>query len=125
MSGAGRRRKHKKRQMGGKKILAKIGKVADVANKVAHAADAVNKLAKSTGIISKTLGVIPYPATQAASMAVKSAGYGKRRRKYGMRGHGMHGINGHVMHGHMMHGYGERLGDSVLGIGYQISHPTF
>lgn len=100
MSGAGRRRrKHK----GGAIMKPQMGGA-----KIGKILKEVNKVAKETKILSHALGAIPHPYAQGASTVAKSLGYGKRKRRHKMKGRGI-----------------ERLGDSVLGIGYQISHPVF
>lgn len=92
------------KQKGGS-VIGKIGKVLKD----------VNKVAKKTKILSTALSAIPNATAQSIGAVAKSAGYGrKRKRRVGRR----RKVGG-------MHGRGERLGDSVLGIGYQISHPVF
>lgn len=98
----------RRNQMGGKDNLGKVLKE-------------VNKVARKTKILSSVLKAIPVPEVQAVGQVARAVGYGmhpmsikggKRRRKKRMK--------------HNMSGRGqERLGDSVLGIGYQISHPVF
>ena len=68
----------------------------------------INKVAKKTKILSTALGAIPNPIAQTVGSVAKSVGYGRKKRRR-----------------RRMKGRGERLGDSVLGIGYQISNPIF
>ena len=108
MSGAGRRRKH---HVGGSSMRRKPHVGGSSMSKIGKVLKDVNKIAKKTKILSAALSTIPHPAAQALGGVARSVGYG-RKRKHGKR--------------RKMHGRGtERLGDTVLGIGYQISNPVF
>jgi hypothetical protein len=97
-------------QMGGKSNLGKILKD-------------VNKVARKTKILSSVLKAIPVPEVQAVGQVARSVGYGMRSESASIEG-GRRRRRKRMKR--KMRGRGqERLGDSVLGIGYQISHPVF